>query len=196
MGCRIPKKTKTGTIAFSRDAENSSTHEFFGYTMEVAPVTDKPGTYRVVFGRLSETAEDLGLKDPAIWAMLPAPSFPAPQIVTVSDSLLFDVFVNPATGQKIVDYIHIRQDACDPRTASDLPCLKRSLEDARHALNEKVKLFENSPDTAKAVSARSSQQTWEKYLTDACSPLDSEFKRLRCELKLVQSRTQDLATIY
>ncbi len=43
--------------------------------------------------------------NPAEWKTLPLPVYPAPQVVHTRDSISVDLWVNPDTGQKLVDYI-------------------------------------------------------------------------------------------
>jgi uncharacterized protein YecT (DUF1311 family) len=177
---------------------NNKTHEYFGYEMKVEPVNEHAGTYRVTFGALRLTPEQLNLPDPQNWHMLPAPAFPAPQTVTTADTIALDLFENPSTGQKIVDYLRLKRDNCDAESGGpgQISCLNGLVQDAQNSLEEKMKQMEANRDAAVASSIRESQQAWEKYRDAACANLTSETSRLQCELKLTRSRTHDLGVIY
>jgi uncharacterized protein YecT (DUF1311 family) len=189
------EKAKSGMRRF---ATNTKTHEYFGYDMEVEPINERAGTYRVIFSALTLTPEDLKLPDPANWRMLPAPIFPPPQILSTADTIALDLFENPATGQKIVDYIRLKRDNCDGESAGpgQIPCLNGLVQDARRSLEEQLTKMENTRDPSTVNSIKASQRDWEGYRNDACAMLANEAKRLQCELKLTRSRTHDLGVIY
>jgi uncharacterized protein YecT (DUF1311 family) len=195
-GIKVLGKDKPeGMIRYSM---NKKTHEYFGYNMKVEPVDEHAGTYRVTFSALSSSPEDLRLPDPQSWHMLPPPAFPAPQTVSTADTIALDLFENPATGQKIVDYIRLKRDNCDGESAGSgqVSCLNELVQDARRSLEEKLAKVENSRDAAMASSIRQSQQAWERYRDVTCANLASEASRLQCELKLIRSRTRELGVLY
>jgi uncharacterized protein YecT (DUF1311 family) len=177
---------------------NNKTHEYFGYDMKVEPVDEHAGTYRVIFGPLTLRAEQLNLPDPQNWHMLPAPAFPAPQTITTADTIALDLFENPSTGQKIVDYLRLKRDNCDAESAGpgQVSCLNGLVQEAQRLLEEKMTQMEKTRDTGTAAAIRGSQGAWEKYRDAACGNLGTEVSRLQCELKLMRSRTHDLGVIY
>jgi hypothetical protein len=86
-------------------------------------------TYRVAFRPLSIGPEKMHLDEPIGWTLLPIPGYPAPQTVHGGDTIALDLFTNPATGQKIVDYIRI--EARSSRVpAVSAPARDFSIEDA------------------------------------------------------------------
>jgi hypothetical protein len=127
---------QTGTHRFMTD---STGHRYFGYDLVIEPV-EPANTYRVTFRPLSLGPERLRLvlrdslgtgqqRDLTSWTMLPMPAFPAPQTVHGGDTIALDLFTNPATGQKIVDYIRI-QDRASRVPAVSAPARDFSIEDA------------------------------------------------------------------
>lgn len=67
------------------------------YQMRLAPLSMSPRRIQALF------ANDRG------WKPLPMPKPSAVEIVRPGDTIAIDLFVNPSTGQKIVDYITIEQ---------------------------------------------------------------------------------------
>jgi uncharacterized protein YecT (DUF1311 family) len=191
----LGKNNPEGMIRYST---NKKTHEYFGYDMKVEPVDARAGTYRVTFGALTLTAEDLQLPDPQSWHMLPPPAFPPPQTVTTADTIALDLFENPATGQKIVDYIRLKRDNCDGESAGpgQVSCLNGLAQEERRSLEDKLTQLENNRDATTTASIRESQQAWEKYRDATCGSRGSEASRLQCEMKLIRSRMRDLSAIY
>jgi uncharacterized protein YecT (DUF1311 family) len=177
---------------------NTKTHEYFGYDMKAEPIREHAGTYRVTFSDLTLAPQDLKLPDPGSWRRLPAPLFPPPQIVSTADTIALDLFENPSTGQKIVDYIRLKRDNCDEESAGpgQIACLTSLVDDAQRSLADRLSHLESTRDRATVTSIKESQQTWEKYRDDACMNLPNEVKRLQCQLKLTRSHTHDLSSIY
>jgi uncharacterized protein YecT (DUF1311 family) len=190
-------KNKTeGAVGMIRYSENTKTHEYFGYEVVAEPI-EQAGTYQVTFSTLTSTAEDLGLPTPGNWHMLPPPIFPPSQVVGTADIIAVDVFENPATGQKIVDYIRLKRDNCDTRTGSaQITCLSGLVQDAQRSLEAKLKEKESAADTATAAAIKDSQKAWQKYRDEACASVTDQLKHLQCELKLIRNRTRELAEIY
>jgi len=193
---KLPNHYKMGVSdkkGFSRYAANQDTREYFGYDIAVQPVAQQPGYYSVTFSDLSLTATDLSLPDPANWSKLPAPAFPPPQIMKGSEAIAVDVFMNPVTRQKIIDYIRIKKSICD---AQDEQSQRLCLSVAKLALMARLQLLEQTRDAQTTAAIEQSQVTWEKYKNEACSGLSSPSKRFHCELDLVRSRNDDLGKIY
>ncbi|HEX4810320.1 MAG TPA: lysozyme inhibitor LprI family protein [Bryobacteraceae bacterium] len=192
------QKFLPGKKGFSRYLVNNTTHEYFGYDMKIEPVDRRADTCRLTFSALSLKPADLSLPDDGSWRMLPPPIFPAPQIVSTSDTIAFDLLEIPATGQKVVDYIRLRRDNCDAESAgpNQISCFNNLVNDARQSLANELAKMEGTQDPAIVVSLKSSEQAWETYRDQACAGLSTEVKRLQCELKLTRSHTHDLGTIY
>jgi hypothetical protein len=128
-----------GQTGMHRFMTDSSGHRYFGYDLLIEPV-EPANTYRVTFRPLSIGPEKFHLvlrdslrtgqqHDLTGWTMLPMPAFPAPQSVHGGDTIALDLFSNPATGQKIVDYIRI-QDQGRRVPVVSAPARDFSIEDA------------------------------------------------------------------
>ena len=87
-----------------RYMQDRSHKTYFGYDIAVEPLEDG-STLRVSILPLSIGPERLPLENPATWKRLAPPQYPAPQSVRMGDTLAFDLFVNPETGQKLVEYV-------------------------------------------------------------------------------------------
>ena len=191
---------KGESVGIQRFWADRDTHEYFGYQMVVQPINVHAGTYRVTFSPLTLTP--LSMELPAgSWRMLPAPSFPPPQTVTTADTMAFDLFVNPASGQKIVDYIRVRPSSCDVgnATANQSSCLdglRNELQDEEQNLAERLSHTEAKQDPGVIASIKESQQNWIKYRDSACGGLPTEVGRLKCELTLIRGRRRDIQQIY
>ena len=80
--------------------------KYFGYDIDIGPAS-QANTYRLTLKPLSATPKEMGLDNAIEWGSLALPRLSDPRIVNVGDTIALDLFVNPATGQKIVDYIRI-----------------------------------------------------------------------------------------
>jgi hypothetical protein len=80
----------------------------FGYDLTMEPLAD--GRFRFEFSPLTITPEQMAeiFDNVGGWTLLPMPQHPAAQILQAGDTLALDLFVNPSTGQKIVDYLKIQ----------------------------------------------------------------------------------------
>ena len=97
-----------GNPSAHRYTADSIHHVYFGYDIEIEPLP-QPRTFLVTIRPLSLAREQLmALTNPNTWTMLPLPGYPAPQTVTVGDTIALDLMENRITGQKIVDYIRIQ----------------------------------------------------------------------------------------
>ena len=93
---------RTGTYRYMID---NSRHAYLGYDLAIER-GKQSGAYVVTFRPLSVSAWEL-VSDATGWKALRLPGYPAPQTVRVGDTIALDLMTNPATGQKIVDYIRI-----------------------------------------------------------------------------------------
>jgi len=80
-------------------------HKYFGYDLTAEPLAD--GRYRLTFSGLSMTPEEMKKMFKGEWTLVPMPPQASTQVVSVGDVVALDLFVNPATGHKVVDYIRI-----------------------------------------------------------------------------------------
>ncbi|MCY4588205.1 MAG: hypothetical protein OXB98_19420 [Bryobacterales bacterium] len=101
-----------------RYMQDRSHKTYFGYDIAVEPLQDG-STLRVSILPLSAGPERLGLENPETWKKLAPPRYPPPQWVRSGDTLAFDLFVNPETGQKLVEYVlfgrnHRRETVAGP----------------------------------------------------------------------------------
>jgi hypothetical protein len=175
----------------SRFIADTKTHEYTGYDMRLEPVN--PGQYRVTFGPLTLSPNEMGLAEPAAWHSALAPVFPPPQVVTTADTIIVDVMENPGTGQKIVDYVQLKRRNCDAvgEGPAQVACLTLLVEDARRELQEKLERTEEKRSGASLRAIIASQESWTRYKNDACSNLETDEKRLNCEIELIRSRIHD-----
>lgn len=103
---------------FHRYMLDTDSKKYFGYDLSIDP--EPGGMFRVTFQPLSLSPAKLEL-NPAEWNQIPLPPMPAPQIVRNRDVIALDLFVHPATGQKIVDYLFIQDDRPGLRLPSGPP---------------------------------------------------------------------------
>jgi len=90
----------------------------FGYDLTMKPLPD--GQFRFEFSPLTITPKQMEeiFDDVKGWTLLPMPQHPATQILRAGDTLALDLFVNPSTGQRIVDYIKVQGGHGRPLPAS------------------------------------------------------------------------------
>lgn len=177
-----------------RYSANERTHEYFGYDINVDPLDRTSGTFQVTFTPLPADPKALGLANPSTWRRTPPPTFPSPQTVSITDKIAVDLFENPGSHQKIVDYIRFIRD-CDSDSSNpgQVECLTEQLQDTRQSLTEQLSKMESQHDPGTVSTARDSQRAWETYLKATCANITSEQKRLQCELRLMRNRLRDLA---
>jgi hypothetical protein len=90
---------------------NEAAHTYFGYDVVIQP-EQQADTFRVNFYDLSigpldfQNASPDSL-DPTQWKKLPLPALPAPKLMQASDTVITPVFVDPDTGQKLIDSMSI-----------------------------------------------------------------------------------------
>lgn len=80
---------------------------YFGYDLRIEPLAGD--RFQVTFSPLSINPAKMAEIFPKVtdWTMIPLPGQPAPQVVHLGDKIALTMFVNPSTGQKIVEYITI-----------------------------------------------------------------------------------------
>ncbi len=90
-----PSNTK-----FHRYLKDDATKRYLGYDLAVEKRPD--GAFNVTLSPLSLSADQMKLSG---WTQLPLALTGGPQVVRAGDSISLVLFTNPATGQKIVEYI-------------------------------------------------------------------------------------------
>jgi hypothetical protein len=80
----------------------------FGYDLKMETLSD--GRYVFEFSPLTITPEKMAeiFDNVGGWTLLPMPQHPATQILQPGDTVALDLFINPTTGQRIVDYIKVQ----------------------------------------------------------------------------------------
>jgi hypothetical protein len=101
---------------FYRYFADNRQKKYFGYDVLFEPA-DQPRSFRLTFRPLTRDAREIGLSSPESWTPLPLPRYPPPQIVNAGDTIALDMMVNPATGQKLVDYIVVSSDKLSSSSA-------------------------------------------------------------------------------
>ena len=89
---------------FHRYLQDDGNKVYYGYDISVEP-TGEDSTLRVTILPLSIGPERLHLPNPEKWTALSPPRFPKAQTARLGDTMAFDLFVNPSTGQKVVEYV-------------------------------------------------------------------------------------------
>jgi|SRR5579884_3492433 len=188
---------ESGRPGMRRYTTNQRTHEYFGYDLNIESMDRAAGTFTVSFTALPSDPRVLNLKDPGAWRRAPLPSFPPPETVNISDTIAVDLFEDPGTHQKVVDYIHFSRDNCDsdPATHDPRACLADNLKGARRSLANELARLESTQDRVIISRLRESQRAWEAYLKATCTELLSDKDRLQCELRLVRNRLGELPAI-
>src|SRR5262245_50198019 len=100
--------TLTNT-AVHRHLCDFNSKKYFGYDLVMEPVGG--GQYRFTFSPLSLTPEKIEeiYDNVKGWSPLALPHNPETQVVSAGDTITLDLFVNPETGQKIVEYIRVHE---------------------------------------------------------------------------------------
>jgi hypothetical protein len=104
------KRLTTGTINDGKTVQRhlciDDRKTYFGYDLRFEPVGD--GRVRVLFSPSSITPDKMAriMKSDG-WTMLAVPAMPGPQVVSPGDEVVFDLFVHPQTGQRIVEHVWV-----------------------------------------------------------------------------------------
>ena len=112
-----------------------SNKTFFGYDVSMDPMLD--GRYLFTFSPLTLTPQKMEELYPGThgWRMIALPRVPGMQILREGDTLALDLFVNPSTGQKVVDYLKVERGhgrgLTAPGPARDLAVADVSMELSR-----------------------------------------------------------------
>lgn len=128
---------------------------FFGYDVSMDGMAD--GRYLFRFSPLTLTPKKMEELYPGTqgWRMIALPSVPPMQILREGDTLALDLFVNPSTGQKVVDYLKVERGEgrglTAPGPARDLAVADVSIELSRPNFSVNGKQVAQSMGTVKAA---------------------------------------------
>jgi hypothetical protein len=143
-----------------------SNRVFFGYDVSMDAMAD--GRYLFTFSPLTLTPQKMEELHPGTqaWRMIGLPRVPPMQILREGDTLAFDLFVNPSTGQKVVDYLKVergdRRTLTAPGPARDLAVADVSMELSRPNFSVNGKQIAQSGGTVIAALP------WLYYETYGC----------------------------
>ena len=103
LGTPLPESIKVGPAGIHRSITDNTHKREFGYDVTLDPAADgKTARIRIERSGAKEHNE-------AGWKLLELPKYPVIPNVRVGDTVALDLLVNPATGEKIVDYITLRR---------------------------------------------------------------------------------------
>jgi hypothetical protein len=139
---------KDGTV--HRQISDRQNRRQFGYNLRVEPLPD-PQTVRVRIAPLTL----FGTLDG--WTSIALAKYPDLPVVRIGETVAFDLLANPATGQKIVEYLTLRRSEFERLRASGSPT-DFTLADVNFTLDEprvwtNGKLEEATVDNSYGVSA-------------------------------------------
>ncbi|HYP06172.1 MAG TPA: hypothetical protein VER03_08030 [Bryobacteraceae bacterium] len=143
-----------------------SNKTFFGYDVSMDSMVD--GRYLFTFAALSMTPQKMEALYPGThgWRLIPLPSVPAKQVLSEGDTLALDLFVNPSTGQKVVDYLTVERGEgrglTAPGPARDLMVADVSMELSRPHFSV------NGKQVAKSLGTVIAPLPWLYYETSGC----------------------------
>ena len=130
-----------GGVATSKDIIHRQINDranktYFGYDLVTEVLPD--GRYRLTFAPLTLTPARMERMHPDIkgWSVLPLPSQPASQIVRAGETVALDLFINPSTGQKLVDYISVKAPSAREAVTVQGPARDFTPADAEIELSE------------------------------------------------------------
>jgi hypothetical protein len=94
---------------------------YFGYDVSMDAMTD--GGCLFTFSPLTLSPQKMQELYPGTqrWRMIALPSVPPMQVLREGDTLALDLFVNPSTGQKVVDYLKVERGEGRSLTAPGPP---------------------------------------------------------------------------
>ena len=88
---------------------DKANHTYLGYELVIEP--EPANTYLATFGRLGTTPLDIAASYEsanASWTMLELPAIPDPRLIDAGHTVTIDLFVDPATGEKLVDELSLK----------------------------------------------------------------------------------------
>ena len=87
---------------------NFDNHTYFGYDLTMEALAD--GRFSLRFAPLTITPEKMAeiFRQVPNWSPLPLPGGEATLVVKAGDTVALDLFTNPATGQKVTEYLVVK----------------------------------------------------------------------------------------
>jgi len=116
---------------------------YFGYDVRMEPRASGTFLLRIEPLNLTKKQSD-GLAVDASWTKLGLPRYPVVPDIRVGDTVTIDLLVNPATGQKIVDYISLKR-SIDRSVPQDFSLAEVVLEWNNPSISVNGKPVESSP---------------------------------------------------
>lgn len=113
--------------------------KYFGYDLRVDPLGG--GRFNVILKPLTMTDQNLrffGIDTG--WSQIPLPSYPNAIPLNDGETVAFNLLINPATGQKIVEYVTVNSPSKNPSVAArdlQLGDVQMSLNSPRLRINGK-----------------------------------------------------------
>ncbi len=105
-----------GSTFFRRVVRDAANRVYFGYELRLEPQRP-PGAYLATFSKLGATL----LNSDTVWTLKPLPAIPDPRVVHDGDTITIGLFVDPATGDKLIDDIRIDPPRLVSRVHPALP---------------------------------------------------------------------------
>ena len=145
---------------------DTSNKAFFGYDVSMDVMAD--GRYLFRFSALTLTPQKMEELYPGTqgWRMIALPSVPPMQILSEGDTLALDLFVNPSTGQKVVDYLKVERAQGRSLTASG-PARDLALSDVSMELR-RPNFSVNGKQVAQSRGTVIAALPWLYYETHGC----------------------------
>ena len=124
---------KNGTF-FTRIVLDAADHSYFGYELLVQPQPD--GAYLMTFGKLGVTPLDIASGSPgrfppdsidqsltagSVWSARELPAIPASRAIHAADTVSLQLFVDSASGEKLIDDIRIAPSGSAPAVVRPVP---------------------------------------------------------------------------
>jgi hypothetical protein len=99
-----------------RHIVNYANKTYFGYDLTAEDAGD--GRYRLRFAPLTITPEFMSrtYKGTSGWSSLALPTQPVTHTIRAGETIALDLFVNPSTGQKLIDYLRVENNSRQPVT--------------------------------------------------------------------------------
>jgi len=100
---------------------DSANKRYFGYDVHLEPLGESQ-TMRLTLAPLNLPRSGTGAVETiAGWTLLAPPKFPVIPVMRAGDTVAIDLMVNPATGQRVVDYLSVERRAPEAANAAKTP---------------------------------------------------------------------------
>jgi hypothetical protein len=144
--------TPDGTHRVINDAAHKRQ---FGYDLHAALLGDGQ-TLQLSLGPLTQGRGSFQV-NPG-WTLIAPPSFPVVPVMRAGETAAIDLLVNPATGQKVVEYLSVERADLDPTRVTKIPPRDFGLDDVELFLDRprvfvNGKLLEYTADSRGGIRA-------------------------------------------